>query len=165
MSRQAIPRQLEREILVETGHRCAIPTCRQIPVEIAHIVPFSDVGEHKFENLIALCPTCHTRYDTGVIDRKSMLQYKANLTILNSRYSDLERRMIEDYADTEREEYIFPFFFSILIKYLVSDGYVEFVRRAGRIFFEETPSDSIWRFTQSGKDFVARWKAAKALDA
>jgi hypothetical protein len=41
--------------------------------------PWSEVKEHRFENLIALCPTCHTRYDQGTIDRRSMLVYKALL--------------------------------------------------------------------------------------
>ena len=68
MNRQTIPRQLEREVLMEAGHRCAIPTCRQTPVEIAHIVPWEQIQEHTFDNLIALCPTCHTRYDKGEID-------------------------------------------------------------------------------------------------
>jgi HNH endonuclease len=66
---------------VEAGHRCAIPTCRACPVEIAHIVPWSDVREHTYENLIALCPTCHARYDRGDIDRSSMRQYKNQLQL------------------------------------------------------------------------------------
>jgi HNH endonuclease len=41
--------------------------------------PYADVRDHTFENLIALCPTCHTRYDSGDIDRLSMKGYKANL--------------------------------------------------------------------------------------
>src|SRR2546425_201414 len=96
--RPPIPTELQRAILVEAGHRCAIPTCRQIPVEIAHIVAWSKCREHTFENLIALCPTCHTRFDRGEIDRKSMVAYKHNLLILNSRYGDLERRILKRFA-------------------------------------------------------------------
>jgi transposase-like protein len=75
-ARPAIPRALRRALLVEAGHRCAIPTCHQIPVELAHIEPWEDVRTHEFQNLIALCPTCHTRYDAGTIDRLSMRHYK-----------------------------------------------------------------------------------------
>ena len=64
---------------MEAGHRCAIPTCRAYPVEVAHIVPWAKVREHSYENLIALCPTCHTRYDAKDIDRESMRQYKQQL--------------------------------------------------------------------------------------
>jgi hypothetical protein len=57
--RPAVPRAIERQVLIEAGHRCAIPSRRQIPVEIARIVPWADVRKHEFENLIALCPTCY----------------------------------------------------------------------------------------------------------
>lgn len=101
MTRPALPRPLERQVKVEAGHRCAIPTCRQYPVEIAHIEPRkADGSNDKFENLIALCPTCHTRYDLGrEIDRPAMHQYKANLSVLNSRYGDLERRVLLFFAE------------------------------------------------------------------
>ncbi|NUW44976.1 HNH endonuclease signature motif containing protein [Nonomuraea rhodomycinica] len=79
---------MERMILVEAGHRCAIPTCRATPVEIAHIDPWAKVLEHKPENLIALCPTCHTRYDRGEIDRQSMLTYKRQLQRLQARSAE-----------------------------------------------------------------------------
>ncbi|MER7035808.1 HNH endonuclease signature motif containing protein [Streptomyces albidoflavus] len=96
--RPDIPTALKRTILVEAGHRCAIPTCRQTPVELAHITPWSKIKEHTFDNLIALCPTYHTRFDRDDIDRKSMLQYKQNLEVLNGRYTDVERQVLKVYA-------------------------------------------------------------------
>lgn len=77
---------------VEAGHRCAIPTCRQHPVEIAHIEPRKADGSNDvFENLIALCPTCHTRYDNSEIDRLAMRQYKLNLGIVMNLDRNLTR--------------------------------------------------------------------------
>ncbi|MEU0404637.1 HNH endonuclease signature motif containing protein [Streptomyces sp. NPDC006197] len=72
--RPAIPAELRRRVLVEAGHRCAIPTCRRHPVDIEHIDDWAAVREHRFENLIALCPTCHRRKGSGPdqIDRKSL---------------------------------------------------------------------------------------------
>ncbi|MEU3222612.1 HNH endonuclease signature motif containing protein [Streptomyces sp. NPDC006976] len=94
-ARPKIPAELKRQVLLEAGHQCAIPTCKKTPVEIAHIVPWSRVKSHKFENLIALCPACHARYDrTKEIDRKSIRQYKVNLGILNQRYTDTERQLM-----------------------------------------------------------------------
>ncbi|MGW8767680.1 HNH endonuclease [Streptomyces sp. NPDC055815] len=91
---------LQRALLVEAGHRCAIPTCRQWPTEFAHITPYSRVQEHTFENLIVLCPTCHSRYDqTKEIDRRAMLQYKANLEVMNHRYTDVERQLLKTFID------------------------------------------------------------------
>ena len=92
--RPAIPAEMKRRVLMEAGHRCAIPACRTVPVELAHIEPWSEVGGHSFENLIALCPTCHTRYDGGGIDRLSMRGYKANLAVISGRYGEMERRVL-----------------------------------------------------------------------
>ncbi|MBK1856401.1 HNH endonuclease [Verrucomicrobiaceae bacterium 5K15] len=79
-NRPAIPAELARSVKIEAGHKCAVPTCGQTPVELAHIEPWAKVKKHEFHNLIALCPTCHTRFDSGVIDRKAMKIYKANLS-------------------------------------------------------------------------------------
>ncbi|MER7145983.1 HNH endonuclease [Streptomyces xanthochromogenes] len=96
--RPEIPTAMKRAVLVEAGHRCAIPVCRQSPVQLAHITPWAKVRTHTFDNLIALCPNCHARYDRGDIDRQSMYQYKANLEVLNSRYTDTELQVLKVYA-------------------------------------------------------------------
>lgn len=83
MGRPTIPISIKRKVLIEAGHRCAIPTCRATTTEIAHIVAYSVVKEHRFENLIALCPNCHTRYDKGEIDKAAMLKYKSQLNGIN----------------------------------------------------------------------------------
>lgn len=88
--RPAIPKDLARRIYVEAGHRCAIPTCRHITVQIHHIVPWSFCKEHQYENLIALCPNCHDRADRKQIDAKSLLLYKFNLRLAHDKFSQLE---------------------------------------------------------------------------
>lgn len=77
--RLPIPAELRRRVLFEAGHRCAIHTCRNEQVDIHHIVPWSQVRKHRFDNLIALCPNCHRRADEGHIDRLSLRLYKARL--------------------------------------------------------------------------------------
>ncbi|MER7622358.1 HNH endonuclease signature motif containing protein [Streptomyces sp. NPDC126503] len=79
--RTKVPRPLARQLYVEAGHRCAIPTCRATPLEIAHIVPWHRVLRHEFHNLIVLCPNCHTRFDRGDIDRQAMFRYKELLRL------------------------------------------------------------------------------------
>lgn len=81
MARINLPAELKRKVLVEAGHRCAISTCRDTTTEISHIIPYSKVKNHTFDNLIALCPNCHTRFDKGEIDAKSILIYKKNLNL------------------------------------------------------------------------------------
>jgi hypothetical protein len=165
MNRPAIPKSLEREILIEAGHRCAIPVCKQTPVELAHIEPWAKVQEHTFENLIALCPTCHTRYDNGKIDRLSMKHYKANLTILNSRYGDLERRVLFLFAKAETATSIWlPGGLDILLMHIVQDGLLRDTGQDSGVIMAGIPSAKLYAITQSGREFIAKWMNASSLE-
>src|SRR5450830_1420091 len=72
LSRPAIPAEIRRAVLVEAGHRCAIPRCDQTELDIHHIVPWETCRKHEYSNLIALCPLCHRRVHNGDIDRKAL---------------------------------------------------------------------------------------------
>ena len=75
--RSAIPTEVRREVLVEAGHRCAIPTCRNSAnVDVHHIIPWEECKEHNPDNLIVLCPNCHRLAHDGNIDRKALRKYK-----------------------------------------------------------------------------------------
>jgi len=78
-TRPKIPADIRRHVLLEAGHRCAIHTCRHTQVEIHHIIPWAQCKRHEFENLIALCPNCHGLAGSGIIDRKSLREYKRKL--------------------------------------------------------------------------------------
>ncbi len=160
--RPAIPRQLKRDVLVEAGHRCAIPACRQPTVELAHIKPWGKVRGHTFDNLIALCPTCHARYDKGDIDRKAMLQYKANLSILNGRYGDLERRVLRYFAACrDRESIYLPQGFDILLMYLFADG---FLVETEQLKYQFSKEGTVYHITPQGREFVEKWVRAEKLE-
>jgi HNH endonuclease len=162
MSRPAIPRQLKRDVLIEAGHRCALPSCHQTPVEIAHIIPWETVKEHTFDNLIALCPTCHTRYDNHDIDRQSMLQYKANLSVLNSRYSDLEKRVLLIFARSPQQDEIWLDKWSdIHLMYLLEDGLLEKDPKHRAAMSRDVVPYCI---TQKGRQFIQKWLRAKELE-
>jgi hypothetical protein len=94
--RPPIPAEIRRRVLVEAGHRCAIPTCRYIETEVHHIVPWAQCNSHKYDNLIALCANCHGRADAGKIDRKSLRLYKLNLRFAHDKYSQLEMDVLFD---------------------------------------------------------------------
>ncbi|GAA5140136.1 HNH endonuclease [Alloalcanivorax gelatiniphagus] len=80
MGRPAIPAEVKRAVLVEAGHRCAIPRCGETELDVHHIVPWETCQKHEYSNLIALCPICHRRAHKGEIDRKALLQYKSALS-------------------------------------------------------------------------------------
>lgn len=158
-NRPDIPSELHREVLVEAGHRCAIPTCRQTPIEIAHIVGYAKCKKHEFHNLIPLCPNCHTRFDNGEIDHKAMRAYKHNLALLNRRYGDAEARVLEWFAaDRSRIGIRILAEMEVLLLRLVKDGLLADSGRG-----ELLAGGSIVRktlvLTQAGREYVARWIA------
>lgn len=166
MSRPPIPRPLERQVLIEAGHRCAIPTCKQPTTVIAHIVPWVQVKEHTFDNLIALCPNCHTRYDKGEIDRKAMRMYKRNLSILNGRYGELEQRVLRWAAVNPGRDLPLPHGHELLLWHLVTDGLLKDVTPEYRRVFATPGQVSYveWRVTEKGREFIDKWFSAEELD-
>ena len=122
-SRPEVPAGLKRAVLVEAGHRCAIPTCRATTTEIAHIKQWAKVKKHSFENLIALCPNCHTRFDQKKeIDKKSMEMYKKNLGIINNRYGETERRLFEILGKNEEQIFLLGAGGDVLVYNAERDG-------------------------------------------
>lgn len=169
--RPKIPAGLERRVKVEAGHRCAIPTCKSVPIEINHIEPWAKVREHTFENLIALCPTCHARYTKGEIDRKSMRMYKTNLGVVMSRYNDFERRMLETFGEqleklpNQRPVIVMPGGGSALhYRYLLIDGLIEEVPGQVQVVLAGVPQTLNFGITEAGMRFVHKWFGAEPLD-
>jgi type I restriction enzyme R subunit len=74
-NRPAIPAEIVREVLFESGHRCAV--CgTPCPLERAHVIPWHKSREHKAEDLICLCPNCHERADKEKWGEKTLRKYK-----------------------------------------------------------------------------------------
>ncbi|MDV9190764.1 HNH endonuclease signature motif containing protein [Streptomyces sp. SR27] len=134
-----------------------------MPVDLAHISPWVKVKEHTFENLIALCPTCHARFDRGDIDKRSMLQYKSNLDVLNHRYSDIERQVLR-FLYTRVIEGValaIPGAMGWMVHDLEEDGLVEFdADDPGQAELNESGI----LLTAKGRDFMKRWFTAMPID-
>jgi hypothetical protein len=148
-----VPIGRKRMVLVEAGHRCAIPTCRHPTTEIAHIVPESQDHDDSFENLIALCPECQNKE----IDRQSIRIYKRNLAILNSRYSDFERRVFDQIAETDRRSFIVEAGLEIPLLHAVNDGLLKRVELAPVAIHRGEPTHYTYEVTDGGLDFVNRY--------
>ena len=143
----------KRMALVEAGHRCAIPTCRHPTTEIAHIVPESQSHDDSFANLIALCPKCQKKE----IDAQSIRMYKRNLAILNSRYSDFERRVFDQIAETDRRSFIVEAGLEIPLLHAVNDGLLKRVELAPVAIQRGEPTQYKYEVTDEGLDFVNRY--------
>ncbi len=106
---------------MEAGYRCAIPTCRFPITENAHIVSWADSENNSYENLIALCPNCHTLYDSGKISRAAIVAYKKKLMFLNEVYSRFELDVL-DYLKAHKRALIPG---ELLVKRLLEEGIVK----------------------------------------
>ncbi len=81
MSRPAIPIEIKRDVLFEARHHCAV-CCTALPLEYAHVIPWSKSQDHSLENLIALCANCHERADNENWGVGYLQKYKKDPCIL-----------------------------------------------------------------------------------
>jgi hypothetical protein len=119
-ARPKIPAEIKRRILMESGYRCAVPTCRFPITEHAHIESWSKTKNYNYENMIALCPNCHTLYDSKKIDKKALIAYKRKLLFLNDVYSRFEIDVLDFLKSHKRA--LIPG--ELLIKRLLEEGLV-----------------------------------------
>ena len=153
--RPAIPTEIRRRVLVEAGHRCAIPTCRYIEVELHHIIPWAETHEHTYDNLIALCANCHRRADLGTIDRKSLRLYKHNLRFTHEKYSQLEMDMMFDLYKSNGTAPWVPFMM-IFFRRIIESNFVEIFKNQsisiGWVGVDNTPL--FLKLTSKGRKFI-----------
>jgi hypothetical protein len=159
--RTPIPAELRGRILVEAGHRCAIPTCRYIKVDIHHIVPWEKCKKHEYENLIALCPNCHARADSGEIDRKALRLYKFNLRSVWDKFTDYEVDTLFELVKLPRNVSVdqsaqLPEFHELFIKRLLDAEYVELKERpdGAPSPFGEGIRSKLLSITEKGRQYV-----------
>lgn len=70
MCREKISEDVKRRLYAESMGRCMNPNCQQELfgsngdiIEKAHIIPYCETADNSFENLVILCPNCHTDFD------------------------------------------------------------------------------------------------------
>lgn len=172
MNRIPVPAATKRAVLVEAGHRCAIPTCRATTTEIAHIVPWEKTQDNSFENLIALCPNDHTRYDQKKeIDQIAVQMYKQNLGVLNGRYGEFERRVFSLLAESGERFIVVGAGGDIMLANAVKDGLLEdehvnsasFAITGLNGFRREFPMNFTYFLTDMGLDFIKRFTAGEEI--
>jgi HNH endonuclease len=141
------------------------------PLEFEHIEEHSVVKEHEFTNMIVLCASCHGRKketsNPRHINTASLRKLKQSLILLNGRYSDLERRLLEAFQDLMKGEHnqdkaiLLPDTMLLLVRRLSEDGMVAIQRR--KLPYSSQFSDGlevkngilIISLTKEGKEFVS----------
>ena len=91
--RTPTPPDVRALVLHEAGFKCANPRCRQIiTLEVHHLDPVSRGGPNTAENLLALCPNCHSLHHAGHIPIASLRAWKYLLLALNEAF---DRRSVD----------------------------------------------------------------------
>jgi hypothetical protein len=70
------PASVRRQLREEAGFGCAF--CGNPLIENAHIIPYSKTKDFKIEDMVALCPGCHTEADLSKIPEWVLRDKKSN---------------------------------------------------------------------------------------
>lgn len=107
------------------------------------------------------------------------MAYKANLSILSSRYGDLERRIIECFVNhPDQAEVVVDTSQTLLLDYLIIDRMLTYLGPAENAMYlgpgEPPPAEAItpashygparWGLTDEGRQLVDRVRQARKLD-
>jgi len=86
MRRQSkvIPEKIKNKLLVEAMHRCCLCPQHEDITEIHHIIPISEKGPNTENNLMVVCPTCHSK-----IHRIRQMYTPEQLKMYKKRWVDL----------------------------------------------------------------------------
>jgi len=94
-----------------------------------------------------------------------MQQYKANLSVLNGRYSDLEKRVLMHFAERPTESQIrLPGELEILLMFLLRDGFLIDKGTVHRVLWAGSVPSEIYELTNKGREFIMKWLSAEELD-
>lgn len=171
--RKSISPTTRQLILLEAGYKCANPNCRHIlTLEPHHIVWVKEGGDNDPENLIVLCPNCHSLHTKDHIPADAIRAWKSLLVSLNNpnrASADLllilcqEEQRIAIGDDPSQPP---PFRFTgdglAMLSGLLVSGLVEISRRFSGASFSGVgmPSFEV-KLTDAGKRLVEAWLNGK----
>jgi hypothetical protein len=169
--------------MIDSGWKCSVPTCGTTSaLEIDHIEEWSEVKEHKYENLIVLCPTHHSMKQKSSnprdLNAKALHVIKQNQLELAGRYGDVERRVLGFFVRNPDARNVFlPGDFDVLLMHLLDATLLEkdfsadgsMVMKLSEDEEEPTPENSItirqaYRLTAEGQSAVMALREARSLN-
>jgi hypothetical protein len=158
--RKHLPVDLRQLCLHEAGYKCGNPVCRMvITLDVHHLDPISEDGGHTPENLLALCPNCHTLHHAGHIPRDSLRAWKMILLSLSEAYDRSSVDMLLTLAKIDGRV-VMPVPGLLQCASLIASGLLEvdYTDKMLNINFYVSLS-------QKGKRLVEGWKAGRQEDA
>ena len=91
--RKALQPATRTLVLHEAGYKCSNPACRMVlTLDIHHLEYVSEGGGDSPDNLLALCPNCHSLHHRGHIPIESLRAWKVLLLALNEGF---DRRSVD----------------------------------------------------------------------
>jgi hypothetical protein len=95
-----------------------------------------------------------------------MQQYKGNLSTLNGRYGEVERRLLLFFAEHPKTNYIDqPGGLQLQFSYLIRDGLLECAGISpGAAQISGRNTSERYLLTAGGREFIERWVQAQALE-
>ena len=176
---QKYPRRIgaatRQQVLIEAGFHCANPICRSIlTLELHHIDWVKDGGGNRLENLIALCPNCHSLHTKGHIPREAIEVWKSILTSINNPHRSSADVLLVLFEEDQRiasapDPSAVPGPFSFtgdglgVLAGLMTSGLVTITRRrsGGSAWGGGTPYFNVG-LTDSGRLVVKAWRTGRA---
>lgn len=120
-SERYVPSKIEDMLCELSGHKCTI--CGAPWIELHHILPLEKGGKTEYENLIVLCPNCHTRVHKENIPNQTQLRhYKLKqeiayeLPVINKLSQNELNFLVEILYKSEEEQAIFSKNFYFIIQ-------------------------------------------------
>lgn len=181
-ARPKIPAAIERQLMLDAGYQCSIPTCHVgANLEIDHITEWASVKEHEYSNLIVLCRNHHGMKvdgsNTRELNATALRIIKQNQMELAGRYGDIERRVIEHFLrNPDSRTVTLPGDFDILLMHLLDDAVLEqdFQGEGSTVQqwtdFENEPDENnsfvvraVYRLTEEGSARVSALREARDM--
>ena len=157
MSRKSVPLSVKQQVLHESGYRCSNPSCRTIlTLEIHHLDQVSDGGENTTDNLLTLCPNCHTLHHSGTISKESLKSWKQLQLSLNEGFNKASIDILLSMPQIKALSVTGDGF--VHVAPLLTGGYLRLTVSATPIAGHAAGSFTLI-LTEKGKAFIEAWKS------
>ena len=151
-------------MLHEAGYKCANPICRGIlTLEIHHLDYVVDDGSNEPENLLPLCPNCHSLHHHGRIPKESLRSWKMLLLSLNEAF---DRKSLDLLLALDKvSEWFITGDGLINCASLISSGMIRVEAMPYELERQAINAVYYISFSDKGRAFVEAWKRGDQLAA